>query len=233
VASPPDPNFAESFGDVPDPFAGAKAPARPLRLPELPLTPDRTLVRKRRLAALFGSLVWIGLHITVFGVRRDLGELPLAYVGGQILLPFAFAVLALAVALGSGKLGLGMRVGLVIALAVIGPASFALIAAGAPMPAEAPDGAVGLSGMLLCFDITLACAAVPFLLAMLTLRGAFAAAARIRSALVGAGVGLLAGATINLHCANVAPIHMLLGHGLPVIIATLLGALLLALRARS
>lgn len=233
MTSPSDPNFAESFGDVPDPFAGSSAPARAVRLPELAPSPARTQVRNRRLAALVGSLAWIAVHVAAFGVRRDLGQLPLAYVVGQILLPFAFAVLALVVALGSGKLGLGMRLALVISLAVIGPASFALIAAGAPAPGDVTADAASPGATMLCFDLTLAWAAVPLLLAVITLRGAFAAAARWRSALVGAGIGLFAGATINLHCSNVAPIHMLLGHGLPVIIATLAGALLLALRARS
>lgn len=69
--------------------------------------------------------------------------------------------------------------------------------------------------------------------AQITLVGAFAAGARWRSALVGAGIGLFAGATMNLHCPNVAPAHLLLGHSLPVVVAALLGALVLALRARA
>jgi hypothetical protein len=233
VTSPSDPNFAESFGDVPDPLAGAQAPERPLRLAELPPSLERAQVRNRRVAAAIGSLAWVALHVAVFGVRRDLGQLPLAYLVGQILLPFGLAVLAFVVALASGKLGLGVRLALVISLAVIGPASFALIAAGAPVPGGVPAGGDSLGGMMLCFDITLAWAAVPLLFAVLTLRGAFAAAAGWRSALVGAGIGLFAGATINLHCSNATPVHMLFGHGLPVVVATLVGALLLAVRARS
>ena len=85
----------------------------------------------------------------------------------------------------------------------------------------------------LCFDITIAAVAVPLLCAAITLRGAFAAGARWRSALVGAGIGLFAGATMNLHCPNVAPGHMLLGHGLAVVVAAALGALALVLRARA
>jgi hypothetical protein len=38
---------------------------------------------------------------------------------------------------------------------------------------------------------------------------------------------------MNLHCPNVAPTHMLLGHGLAVIIAAVLGAAVLALRAKA
>jgi hypothetical protein len=230
VTSPSDLRRAD-FGNVPDPLAAA-APARPLRLPDLGPSPERTQVRSRRVAALIGSLGWLGMHLAVFGIRDDLGRLPLSYAVAQILLPFAVAVTALVVAMGSGKLGLGMRLGLVAWLAVLGPAAFAVIAAGAPVPSDLPAPVATLTGILVCFDLTVAWAAVPLLLAGVTLRGAFAAATRWRSALVGAGVGLFAGATMNLHCPNVAPHHMLAGHGLPVIIATVAGALLLALRAR-
>jgi hypothetical protein len=44
---------------------------------------------------------------------------------------------------------------------------------------------------------------------------------------------LFAGATMNLHCPNVAPAHVLLGHGLPVIVAALLGGFVLVLRAKA
>jgi hypothetical protein len=232
VTSPADPDFAEAFGDVPDPTSAAKAPVPPLRLPELAPSPERALVRKRRMAALVGSLAWVGTHLVVFGIRQDLAQLSFAYVAAQVLLPFALAVLTLVIALASGKLGLGARLGVVSAFVVLGPASFALIAAGAPVPAEVPAGVATPHNVLLCFDITVAWAAVPLLFGALTLRGAFAAATRWRSALVGAGAGLFAGATMNLHCANAAPLHMLFGHGLPVVVATLAGAVLLALRAR-
>ena len=65
------------------------------------------------------------------------------------------------------------------------------------------------------------------------LPGAFATSVRWRSALVGAAIGLFAGATMNLHCPNVAPLHVLMGHGLPVVVATLLGALVLGYRTRA
>ena len=232
MSSPADPPLAETFGDIPDPLSGANPPAPPMRLPELAPSPERGLVRKRRVAALIGSLAWVGAHLVVFGIRKDLAQLPFLYVAAQVLLPFSLAVLALVVALARGKLGLGVRLGLVSSLAVIGPASFVLIAGGTPVPTEVPAGVATLIGMLLCFDITFAWAAVPLVLGALTLRGAFAAATRWRSALVGAGAGLFAGATMNLHCPNLAPSHMLLGHGLPVVFATLGGAFLLALRTR-
>jgi hypothetical protein len=114
---------------------------------------------------------------------------------------------------------------------VLGPASFCAIAFGAPVPRLAIPAT--LVDSVVCFDITVACVAVPLLCAAITLRGAFAAGARWRSALVGGSIGLFAGATMNLHCPNVAPVHMLLGHGFAVVAAVALGALVLVLRARS
>jgi hypothetical protein len=137
------------------------------------------------------------------------------------------------VALASGKLGLGLRIGLISALALLGPASFCLIAMGAPSPYVVPNGAGALLGVLVCFDITVAWAAIPLLLAALSLRGAFAAGSRLRSTLVGAAAGLFAGGTMNLHCPNVSSLHVLLGHGIPVLIAAVAGALFLTFRARA
>jgi hypothetical protein len=230
VSSPTDPEFAALLDEIPDPAAAAN-PAAPLRLPSLPAAPTRQVVRGRRAAALIGGLAWLGVHLAVYGIRTDLGELPFVYVAAHIALPVLVATGSLLVALGSGKLGLGMRIGLIITLAILGPVSFCVVALGAPSP-RVPEPAT-LVDTLLCFDITVAWVAVPLLCAAITLRGAFAAGARARSALVGGGIGLFAGATMNLHCPNVAPAHILLGHGLAVVVAAALGALVLVLRARA
>lgn len=230
MSSPPDPDFAARLDEIPDP-AGSASPRLEFRLPSLPRTTTRQLVRSRRLAALLGGLAWLGTHLAVYGVRTDLTGLPFIYVAAQILLPILLATGSLFVAFGPGRLGLGLRSGLISSLAVLGPVSFCAVAFGAPAP-RPPEPAT-LLDTLLCFDITIAWVAVPLLCAAVTLLGAFAAGARWRSALVGAGIGLFAGATMNLHCPNLAPAHMLLGHGLPVIVAALLGGLVLVLRARA
>lgn len=200
-------------------------------MPSLPPAATRQLVRQRRVLALLGGLSWLAAHLAVYGIRTDLAGLPIGYVAAQIALPALLATGSLVIALGSGRLGLGVKIGLVSTLAVLGPASFCLIALGAPLPRVPEPGT--LIDTLLCFDITVAWVAVPLLCAAITLRGAFAAGARWRSALVGAAIGLFAGATMNLHCPNVAPAHMLLGHGFAVIVAAGLGAVALALRARA
>jgi hypothetical protein len=230
VSSPTDPEFTALLGEIPDPAVPASHSVA-LRLPSSPSSPTHQLVRSRRLAALLGGLSWLGAHLAVYGLRTDLGGLPITYLAAQIALPILLATGSLVVALGSGKLGLGLKIGLVSTLAVLGPASFCVIALGAPVP-RVPEAGT-LLDTVLCFDITVAWVAVPLLCAAITLRGAFAAGARWRSALVGAGIGLFAGATMNLHCPSVAPVHMLLGHGLAVLVAAALGGLSLVLRARA
>jgi hypothetical protein len=234
VSKPPEPDFLAQLGEIPDP-AATRAPASGLpRAPYLDAeTPTRAVARRRRVAALTGGLSWLGVHLAVYGVRTDLGELPPAYVAAQILLPVLLSVGSLWVALGSGALGLGARVALVSTLAVLGPVSFCLLALGAPPPRAADVGGNPLIDTVLCFDLTVAWVAVPLVAAVVALRGAFVAGARWRSALLGGAIGLFAGATMNLHCPNVAPLHMLFGHGLAVVIAAALGGLVLSLRTRA
>jgi hypothetical protein len=230
VSSKTDDPVAALFDEIPDPAAPA-SPVPPVRLPSLAGTPTRRVVQGRRVAALVGGLSWLGAHLAVYGIRTDLAELPSLYSAVQIGLPVLLGTGSLVLALGAGRVGLGLKIGLVSTLAILGPASFCVLAFGAPSPRVPEPGT--LIDTLLCFDITVAWVAVPLLCAALTLRGAFAAGARWRSALVGAGIGLFAGATMNLHCPNVAPEHMLLGHGLAVVAAAVLGALALVLRARA
>jgi hypothetical protein len=176
---------------------------------------------------------WLAAHLAVYGVRRDFSTLPFPYIAAQILVPFVVSAASLSIALGRGRLGLGWKIGLVSVVAVLGPVSFCVIAAGAPVPRALEPAASSLVGTVLCFDITVAWAAVPLFAAAIVLRGAFAGGALWRSALLGAAIGLFVGATMNLHCPNVAPVHVLFGHGLAVVLATLLGAFALVRRTRA
>jgi hypothetical protein len=220
--------------DIPDPLAGAEpAPVRPLPQRTAQPSPARGQTRRRRTIALGLSLGWLCAHLAVYGVRQDFSQLPAEYVGLQIVLPALLGAASMALSLAPGKLGLGLGVSLVAGAAVLGPLSFWLLAAGLRAPyAAASDGGFWL-GALVCLDITLAWAAAPLLLAALVLRRAFPAVAGWRSALVGAALGLLSGAAINLHCANVDAAHMLVGHGVPIAVAALVGGLVVSRWARA
>jgi len=179
------------------------------------------------------SVVWLCTHLAVYGVRHDFERLPLEYVALQIALPALLGAGSLLLAMAPGKLGLGLGALIVTSLAVLGPLSFWLFAIGLRPPSPVASGGNFWLTSLVCLDLTLAWAAAPLLLAAWTLRRAFAAGAGWRSTLLGAAIGLLSGAAINLHCPNVDRAHLLVGHGVPIIVAALVGGLVVSRWARA
>jgi len=221
------------FDAIPDPCDQEHEPAPHLvRLPTV-TAPTREGVRRRRLVALGVSVAWVSAHFGVYGVRTDWAELPATYIIAQVLLPFLLAGVSLGMALSQGRRGLGLDARWLWVMAVLGPASFWLAAFGFPEPyTSGSDGSFWVS-LFVCLDLTLAWVAVPLLAAALTLRRAFPSAAAWKSALVGGAAGLFAGATMNLHCPSVDPAHVGLAHGIPILVASALGALLVVRWARA
>jgi hypothetical protein len=219
--------------EIPDPLASAPQPAPPSAPRFASASPVRSSTRRARLLAGGLGVLWLAAHLTVYGLRSDLQRLPPVYLLLQVGLPALLGAASLWLALAPGRLGLGLSISLISGLAVLGPLSFWLLALGVPAPYPAGEIERFWLGSLLCMDITLAWAAAPLLLAALALRRAFPSAALWRSALVGAAVGLLCGAAINLHCANIHQGHLLAGHGVPIVLATLLGGLVVSRRARA
>jgi hypothetical protein len=222
--------------EIPDPLAGA--PVAPAPAPRFSApSPPRSQTQRRRVAALGIGIGWLCTHLAVYGIRSDFARLPVEYVALQIVLPAVIGAASLLLAVAPGKLGLGLAVSVVSGFAVLGPLSFWLCAALLNPPYPASDDLLQTGkfwlGALVCLDITLAWAAAPLLFAALTLRRAFPSGAGWRSGLVGAALGLLSGAAINLHCPNVNQGHMLLGHGIPIVVAALVGGLALSRWARA
>lgn len=216
--------------EIPDPVASAPpAPAGPApRFAASAPAPVRSSARRARLLALAVSLLWLTAHLSIYGLRGDLQRLPASYLLLQVGLPALLGALSLWLALAPGRLGLGLSIGVISGLAVAGPLTFWLVAVGLPVPYAEGEPANFWLGSLVCLDITLAWAAAPLLLAAVVLRRAFPSAALWRTALVGAAVGLLCGAAINLHCATLHPGHLLAGHGMPILLVTLLGGLVVS-----
>jgi hypothetical protein len=231
MTTPTEEELFARLGEIPD---AAALGARPLpRLQALPQAPARAATQRRKRVALGASALWLGANLVLFGLRKDLGALTSPYLEAEVLVPCVLAATCLAIALATGRLGLGVKRGLVAALALLGPASFCVLAAVTPIPEGHAPGSSSLAAMLVCLSLTLVWAALPLVLAAATLRGAFPVASRWRGGLVGAAAGLFAGTTINLHCSNVAHVHLLMGHGIPVLAATLLGALVVSHFART
>lgn len=188
--------------------------------------PSRALVRRRWKHALLLATAWMGAHLAVYGVREDLGQLPLPYLLVQMAAPLAMGVISLALALSPGRFGLGAAIGITASLALLGPLSFACAALGMPPPLPVKAGT--WVDHFVCLDLTLVWMSVPMLLFSFHLRGAFAAGAGIRSALMGTACGLFAAAMMNLHCGSVEQFHMVLGHAVPVGIGCLVGGLVVS-----
>jgi hypothetical protein len=231
MTTPSEQELLARIGEIPEAGAGTARSAP--RLPKYGFSPGRTLTRRGRVLALVASSVWVAINLALFGLRPDVSTLPLPYLEAAVVVPYLLALTCLAVALAPGRLGLGVSVGVLGALTVLGPSSFFLIGAAAPVLHAPAPGSSALEAAGVCLGLSLAWSALPLALARTTLRGAFPAASGWRSALVGAAAGLCAGATIDLHCPNVAPFHLLVGHGLPVLAALSFGAVALSRSARA
>jgi hypothetical protein len=226
MTTPSDDELFARLAEIPDTAAVAARPLPPK--PALAPAPARKAVERRRFAALGVSALWLGLNLALFGLRGDLRALPAPYLEAQLLLPAVLAASCLALALASGRLGLGLGRRIVAALVFTAPLVFCMLACATPLPDAHDAGNASLIPLFVCMNLTFVWATPPLLLAARALRGAFPTASRWRGGLVGAAVGLFAGTTINLHCSNVAHVHLLFGHALPVVVATLLGALLVS-----
>lgn len=222
----PDPELPD-FESIPDPYADS-APVPPLPTPALSSRGPtrRDLKRGRRIALLVGA-GWISAQLAVAGLRGDMARVPLGYTIGFAVVPVVAGLVCLAAATTPGRLGLGARVSLLATLALALPVTFAVVSYffSPPYPG-APKGEFKYG--VLCFNVAIAWTLLPLVAAGFALRGTFVTRATVRSALVGAGAGLVVSATSMLRCPLSDSWHMALSHGGAVIAAALFGASVLA-----
>jgi hypothetical protein len=215
------------FARIPDPWRHS-APRTALPAPR-PSPPGRTRsesARGRR-AALFVSAGWLGAQLAVAGVRGDIRQVPLSYALALGVAPGVGGLLCVVAAASAGRMGLGLRVGALAGLAVVVPLVFMVSGYTLSPPyAAAPGGAFNHG--VFCFNVALAWTTVPLVAAGLALRGSFVTRASWRSALVGAGAGLVVAATSFLRCPLSSAWHVALSHGGAVVACALLGAGVLA-----
>jgi len=224
------------FDDIPDlprpTHLGYSTPdaERWLRLHGSP--PTRSELARRRRLALVVSVAWFAVQFAAFGVRGDLDRLPAVYLLVLSLGPASAGILALALAIRGGQLGLGTKTLLVSGLAVLAPIAFMVSAFLLPIPYE--HGETGdVSFGAYCLNCSLAWALLPIAAAGLSLRGAFAAGAVWRSALLGAGCGLVAAGVFTLHCSVVGKWHLVIAHGGAVLLSAIIGAVALSWATRA
>jgi hypothetical protein len=223
------------LGEIGDPFAGdAGAPIRPADRARFPLrasSPTRSGVQKVRVAALVAALLYEGAWLVFVERRPDLGTASPGALAAGIAIPLCAAALALAAAARKGPIGLGAPAARVAALAVAAPLLFA-VATAVTAPTEAGDPlfwrhAVG------CMTVTAVLALGPMALALWAFRHAFAVAAGWRTAAMGVAVGALSASTMSLACPHTYAAHVIVGHGVVMIVTAVVGGLLAPILARS
>jgi hypothetical protein len=209
--------------DIPDPFAGAAG--APLRAPPpkgMPASPSRAALRSERTIALVVAVVYEGLWLLLVEHRADLGVASRLGLAIGLGVPLGACVLALGAAMRGGGLGLG---GSARRLAALAGASVAVFVVGTMMFAPADtEGARFWGHTLQCMAITCGLAAVPLALGVWAFRRSFVASSRWRGACLGAAAGGLAAATMSILCSTDGAAHVLLGHGVMIVVGGLAGA---------
>lgn len=222
------------LADIGDPFAqDVRAPVRPMDRARTPLgySPTRPRARALRAVALVAALLYDAAWLLFHERRPDLDSTSRWGLALGIAIPLSAAGLALVAAARSGPRGLGAPAVRIAALAMGGPALFA-VATLLAAPPDAHDGhfwrhAAG------CMAVTAILALGPMALGLWAFRRSFAAAATWRTAAIGVAAGALAAAAMSLACPITTGPHVIVGHGLIMIVAALAGALLAPALARS
>lgn len=201
------------------------------RLPPLPRlelrSRTRSEVRRLRVIAIVIGIAWLGALLAKTGLRADHHEISPVYAYGLPILMYVSGMLMLGLAVSRGRSGAGPRSRWVRLSIALLPVLFVLsslwieVGAHSRVPADVKSL---WSANAACGALTTALGAVPFAVAIFALRHAFPVHAAGRGALVGLCSGLAAAATIHLHCSVADTSHILLSHGGPLVLLTVIGA---------
>ncbi len=208
------------FDAIPDPAEGvAKRPAPHAEMPSAPSLTRGERAQRTALAAAVGA-AWIVVLIVRFGLRDNVGH-PLILS----ILAVWTALSAIGLGLAVRPLGRGMPAGARVlwgVLAAIPAAYLAVVIHRAADAAPCPLTWRSLGG---CFAITSLASAGPMLFACLVLRRTFLTAPVLRGAAVGLVAGMIGAIVAFSHCPIEAASHLLLPHGLPIVLCSAAGAL--------
>lgn len=209
------------FRDIPDPLRAA-APRPPPEPPPAPVeaSPTRRESARRRVVTIGLCLVWIAAFVVlVLGLRQDLLRPPviLQLSAWTLALP-----LGLFVALSPRSSGFPPGV---VALRSTLLGLLALFVGLAIFPVAGLEAPTTVATIGVCLSFAMLLALPPLVGAALVLRRAFVNAPALRGALVGAVCGLAGSIGIHSHCPVVTVSHVLVAHGLPLVLFAGLGAL--------
>ena len=223
----PDPFSFEDFGSIPDPAAGLGVRPAPPPVPPLDPSPTRAERRRRSLIALGFGVAWLVFLLWRLGLRGNIADAGL------------LAALALWALVSGGGLALALRPnarGLPPSLRVVQIILLALAAlyvAGVLVrDATAPHVPIHWGKVLGCLSCAHLLAAGPLVVAAVMLRRSFLSFPAWRGAVVGAACGFGGAIGIHAHCSVETASHVLLAHGLVIVVSAALGAVLGARQGR-
>lgn len=193
------------------------------------LAPVRTRRPVRQLLVLIGiSLAYAAALLAMLAMRRDLAELPVAWLvgAGAAWLTGFVAPLYLATVPRAGAVIPRWRLaGIAAAIGTVG-----FIALGLTIHPSGPSsvhlGWDEFGRGHACLEFGLATALLPVVIGTIFLRGALPVGSRWVAAALGAGGGSLGGLILHLHCRVADGLHVGLVHGGVVGVAALLAAAL-------
>lgn len=198
--------------DIPDPFAEHPhaGPARPplADINAFPPAPTRSRTTAMRVAAVVAALGCDAVLVSMMGIRSGHGIGATVLLGG-VVLPGLAAGTTLAVVQGSAS-----RKPRIVVVLIASLIAFVLTTL---LTSAAGDDSV--AGMIRCVIGTSMMIAGPAMLAIASMRRAFVSGAGWRTAALGLGSGLIGATATRLYCPNDAVAHVLVSHGLPVLLA--------------
>jgi hypothetical protein len=214
---------ADAWSDIPDPILGVpQPPSRGIKVPATPSATRSQLLRKRLLSLGTAALWPVAVLFYYDGGWRGHG---VDFVAAQFTIWAAFLLFAAWVALSAGTRGVGRPVPWLRIAAVGAPLAFVLLALFWLPPNGKAFGALGPPAMLEgCFQIGLTVAVPMTFFAVLAMRRSFPSGAVWRGAALGAACGLGGIVVLVLLCGSPYGGHIAVAHGLPLVIATLVGA---------
>jgi hypothetical protein len=205
--------------DLPPPSLRARV------LQEVRAVPSSTMADRRRGAIVAaciaaGASLFLSLRLGLPSARSQ-GVLALLAIGGAV-----FAIVTTWVAASRGRSMLGRSRGVLVAVAVLAP--LALIAWATTVTGL--ESAVVLVGgtmtqHIVCIVFTLLFAFGPFVALAYARRGTDPVHPRALGAALGAAAGAWGGGMIDVHCTVTTVEHFAIGHALPIVLLSVLGAL--------
>lgn len=201
------------FSDVPDPFDVAAATATPAARRPGFFAPTRARVRLVRGIALAVALGYEAFWLAV--LKTHGGGRPGATIALSFLIPLVAGAFALSAAVRRGARGLGEPVA-AIATATLGALFLFVGATLLVAPADArgafwPD-AVRCIGVSSLFTVG------PLAIGLYAFRGAFASASTWRALALGTACGALATVMMSVVCSTGGQFHVLVGHGMTMVL---------------